>query len=102
MCDVVADPLQAVADRLLVVAVLHHTPSLSLRKRRRRSEFVTTKRLEAAIAAAATIGFSSPATASGIAATLYANAQKRFALIVPSVRRARRMASAAARRSPET
>ncbi len=39
-------------------------------KRRSRSEFVTTNTLENAIAAAATIGFRSPATASGIAATL--------------------------------
>ena len=47
-------------------------------------------------------GLSSPATASGMAATLYAKAQKRFALIVRSVLRASRIASAAPRRSPET
>src|SRR5712691_5762214 len=41
-----------------------------LRKRRSLRLFETTKRLEKAIAAAATIGLSSPATASGIAATL--------------------------------
>ena len=44
--------------------------ALGLRKRRSRNEFVTTNTLEKAIAAAATIGLSSPATASGIAATL--------------------------------
>ena len=42
----------------------------ALRKRRNRSELVTTKRLEPAIAALATIGFRRPETASGIAATL--------------------------------
>ncbi len=40
------------------------------RTRRRRRLFVTTKTLEKAIAAEATIGLSSPATASGMAATL--------------------------------
>jgi hypothetical protein len=39
-------------------------------ERRQIDSFETTKMLEKAIAAAATIGFSSPATASGIAATL--------------------------------
>ena len=82
------DPVQALDQLFLVlrVAVCHQTSSRMLRKRRSRSEFVTTNRDEPAIAAAATIGLSSPATASGIAATLYANAQKRFPLIVRSVR----------------
>ena len=61
------DPAQPLADRVLVVAVGHVR---TLRKRRSRSEFETTKTLENAIAAAATIGLSRPATASGIAATL--------------------------------
>src|SRR3954452_18282916 len=76
------DPVQALDQRVLlaVVAVVvngllvgrgaHATPSLLLRKRRSRKLFVTTKMLEAAIAAAAMIGLSRPATASGIAATL--------------------------------
>ena len=64
------DPRKTVADLLLVVAVLHQAASLGLRNRRRRSELVTTKRLDAAIAPAATMGFSKPATASGMAATL--------------------------------
>jgi Domain of unknown function (DUF4173) len=63
------DPVQPLHQRVLVVAVLHQ-PSLRPRKRRRRSEFVTTKTLEKAIAPAATIGLSRPATASGSAATL--------------------------------
>src|SRR5581483_12366537 len=45
-------------------------PSRVLWKRRSRRLFETTNRLEAAIAAAAMIGFKRPATASGIAATL--------------------------------
>src|SRR5207253_11194842 len=74
------DPMQPLHERLLlaVVAVdrlrlgFAHpaAPFLPLRKRRRRRLFVTTKMLENAIAAAATIGFSRPAAASGIAATL--------------------------------
>src|SRR5687768_10676208 len=66
------DPVQALDERILVldVAVGHVRASLGLRKRRSRSEFETTKRLEPAMAAAATIGFSRPATARGIAATL--------------------------------
>src|SRR3712207_8772793 len=39
---------------------------------------------------------------SGIAATLYANAQNRLPLIVANVRRASRIAVAAVRRSPDT
>src|SRR5262245_7119657 len=100
------DPVEPPDERLLVggiaVGVLAHAISLMEWKRRSRSEFVTTNRLENAMAAAAMIGSSRPATASGMAATLYANAQKRLPLIVRSVRRARRMASPAARRSPET
>src|SRR5919106_426113 len=88
--------------RRLVLLAHAGAPSRAEWKRRRRSEFVTTKTLENAIAAAATIGSRRPATASGIAATLYANAQKRLPRIVRSVRRARATPSAAARRSPET
>ena len=76
------DPVQALDQRLLVgvVAVgllllrgLAHVAFLSvraLRKRRRRRLLVTTNTLEKAIAPAAIIGLSRPATASGIAATL--------------------------------
>src|SRR5262245_42714960 len=73
------DPVQALDEGILVLAVpvlmlgdLAHvaTPSRALRNRRRRRLLVTTNRLEAAIAAAAMIGLRSPATASGIAATL--------------------------------
>ena len=56
------------------------------RKRRSRRLFVTTNTDENAIAAPATVGLSSPATANGIAATLYANAQNRLPRIVRSVR----------------
>jgi hypothetical protein len=66
--DLPFDAAQALAECVLVVAVARH--ARALRNRRRRSEFVTTKIDENAIAAAATIGFSNPATASGIAATL--------------------------------
>src|SRR5581483_11290505 len=93
--------LRVAVDAALLGAA-HRPSSRDVRKRRRRRLFVTTNREEAAIAAAATIGSSRPATASGMAATLYTNAQKRLPLIVRSVLRARRMASAAARRSPET
>jgi hypothetical protein len=63
------DAVEALDERLLplVVAGFAHR---TLRNRRRRREFVTTKRLENAIAPAAIIGFRSPATASGTAATL--------------------------------
>ena len=65
------DPVQALDDQVLVLRVaVHHESSRSWWKRRRRRLFETTKTLENAIAAAATIGLSSPATASGIAATL--------------------------------
>src|SRR5829696_509687 len=65
------DPVQPLDERVL----LFHVPvcqvsSLGLEKRRSRRLFVTTKTLENAIAPAATIGLRSPATASGIAATL--------------------------------
>src|SRR2546427_5080978 len=106
------DAVQALDQRVLVLRVavdgtlgdVAHGFVLSLTrsKRRRRRLFVTTKRLDAAIAAGAIIGLRSPATASGIAATLRANAQNRFPLIVRSVLRASRIASAAARRSPDT
>src|SRR6185295_3235306 len=49
------DAMEPLHERLLVVTVLH-LASRVLWKRRRRSEFVTTKTLENAIAAAATIG----------------------------------------------
>jgi REP element-mobilizing transposase RayT len=60
------DPVEPLDERLLVlrVAVAHRENVRS------RSEFETTKRDDPAIAAAATIGLSTPATASGIAATL--------------------------------
>src|SRR5205809_231966 len=61
------DAVQPLDQRVIVIAVLH---ARTLRNRRRRRELVTTKRLEPAIAAAATIGLSRPATASGTAATL--------------------------------
>ena len=71
------DPVQPADERVLVgdVAVrfrIAHVATLSRDEwnRRSRSEFVTTKTLENAIAAAATIGLSSPAIARGIAATL--------------------------------
>jgi Cu+-exporting ATPase len=76
------DAMQALDERFFVLGVavdvgfglddLAHdfTPSRWLLKRLRRSELVTTNRLEAAIAAAAMIGFSRPAIASGMAATL--------------------------------
>src|SRR5690606_28015395 len=73
-----------------------------LRKERRRRLLPTTNTLENAIAAPASIGFSSPSAASGIAAVLYAKAQNRLPLMVERVRRDRRIASAAARRSPRT
>src|SRR5439155_6776934 len=102
------DAVQALDQRVLVLRVavdgtlgdVAHglVLSLPLSKRRRRRLFVATKRLDAA----AIIGLRSPATASGIAATLRANAQNRFPLIVRSVLRASRIASAAARRSPDT
>jgi hypothetical protein len=61
--------VEALAKRSLVIPVLHLT-SRTLSKCRSRRLFPTTKSDEAAIAAAAMIGLSSPATASGIAATL--------------------------------
>src|SRR5262249_12723046 len=79
--DLPLDPVKALGERLLlgvvpVVGVLGcclshcNAPWRSLRKRRNRRLLLTTKRLEPAIAAAAIIGLSSPATASGMAATL--------------------------------
>src|SRR4029453_974748 len=71
--------------------------------KRRSLRLLETTRTELnAIATPAIRGLSRPAAASGMAAMLYANAQNRFPLIVRSVRRERRMASAAARRSPRT
>ncbi len=69
------DAVQPADERLLggrvpVLVLAHAVSSRTDRNRRSRSEFVTTKTLENAIAAAATIGFRSPAIASGIAATL--------------------------------
>src|SRR5687767_14975910 len=68
--DLALDAAQALAERFLVVAVAVVGHVRTLLNRRRRREFVTTKIDENAIAAAATIGLSRPATASGIAATL--------------------------------
>ena len=71
------DAVEAAAELRLVVVVpvlvrVGHiaTPWRELRNRRRRRLFARTKRLEQAIAAAATIGLRNPAMASGIAATL--------------------------------
>src|SRR4051794_17009569 len=65
------DPVQPLDERVLLFHVsVGHVSSLGLEKRRSRRLFVTTKTLENAIAPAATIGLRSPATASGIAATL--------------------------------
>src|SRR6266540_3942636 len=99
--DLSFDAVEALRQGALVVAVLH-AASRELWNRRSRKELVTTKTLEKAITAAATIGLRYPATARGIAATLYAKAQERLPLIVRRVRRASRIASAAARRSPES
>src|SRR6476469_9953506 len=84
------------------VAVGDGEVSVGAVNRRRRRLFVTTKRELVAIVRPASIGFSRPAAASGIAATLYANAQNRLPLITARVRRDRRIASAAALRSPRT
>ena len=67
------DAVEAVHELLAVlrVAVGHAcASSRGLWKRRSRRLFVTTKTLEKAMAAAAMTGLSTPATASGIAATL--------------------------------
>src|SRR5215212_7284701 len=67
------DPVEALDQPLLVLDVrMRHPeiPSRALLKRRSRRLLVTTNTLENAIAAAAMIGLSSPAAASGIAATL--------------------------------
>src|SRR6266508_303132 len=100
------DPVEALHERLLVrhisVRLAHGLTSLGLEKRRSRRPFVPTNTLEKAIAPAATIGLRSPATPSGMAATLYAKAQNRCVLIVARTRRASRIASGAARRSPDT
>src|SRR5262249_36847560 len=70
------DPVQPLHEGVLLrgvaVGVGHAAApsSRGLRNRRSRRLFVTTKTLEKAIAAAATIGLRTPATASGIAATL--------------------------------
>src|SRR5215218_3184571 len=96
------DPAQPLADGIPVVPMRVLAHVRTLRKARSRSEFETTKTLENAIAAAATIGFRYPAIASGIEATLYAKAQKRLPLIVASTRRESLIASTAALRSPET
>src|SRR5215212_11415539 len=69
--DLAFDAVEALRQRRFVVTVLHRA-SRVLRNPRRRMLLVTTKSDEKAIAAAATIGLSSPATASGTAATLYA------------------------------
>ena len=71
--DLAFDAVEALRERLLVgvVAVGHgFSPWRWLVKRRSRRLLLTTNRLEQAIAAAAIIGLSRPATASGIAATL--------------------------------
>ena len=64
------DAVESLLQRVLVVSVVHQRFSLRLWNRRNRNEFETTNKDEAAIAAAAMIGFRRPATASGIAATL--------------------------------
>src|SRR5699024_9864669 len=74
----------------------------TLRNVRSRRLLVTTKTLEKAIAAPASIGFSSARAATGIAAALEAKAQNRLPLMVPRVRRDSRIASTAASRSPRT
>src|SRR4051812_14136307 len=78
-----------------------HVPNVVVKRRSRRLLETTNTELNA-MAAPAIIGLSSPAAAKGIAATLYANAQNRLPLMVLSVRRDSRIASAAARRSPRT
>src|SRR5690349_22606365 len=70
--------------------------------RRKRREFVTTKTELNAIVRPAIIGLSRPKAASGMAATLYAKAQKRFPLIVRRVARESRTATTAVARSPWT
>src|SRR5699024_5407305 len=85
----------------------HHRPppsaaSTTDRNRRSRRLLLTTKTLEKAMAAPAIIGLRRPSAASGTAATLYANAQKRLPLMVARVRRLSRMASTVAVRSPRT
>ncbi len=65
------DSVKTLDERVLVLCIsVAHRPSRRLWKRRSRSELVTTNTLENAIAAAATIGFRRPRTASGIATTL--------------------------------
>ena len=66
------DPVQALDEQILVLRRSRASGVLpeSLWKRRRRRLFETTKTLENAIAAAATTGLSSPATASGMPTTL--------------------------------
>src|SRR5690606_2391312 len=65
------------ADAAAVVAML--------RKARSRRLLPTTNTLDRAMAAPASMGLSSPRAAIGMAATLYANAQNRFDLMVPRV-----------------
>src|SRR6185312_7776932 len=65
------DAVEPLDERFLLFHVsVCHVPSLGLEKRRSRRLFVTTKTLENAMVPAATTGLRSPATASGIAATL--------------------------------
>src|SRR5690606_38395386 len=96
-------PRQAAKTGTFSVPVL--TPCLrgdAQEARRSRRLFVTTRTELSAIAAPAIIGLSRPVAASGIAATLYANAQNRFCLMIRNVAREMRTAAAAARRSPRT
>src|SRR5699024_6749165 len=71
-------------------------------KPRSRRLLPTTKTLENAIAAPASMGLSLPAAAIVSAAVLQTQAQIRLVLIVDRVLRDRRMASTALRRAPRT
>ena len=70
--DLPFDPVKTLDQRSFVVPMGQTDASFvrTLSKHLSRSEFETTKTLENAIAAAAMMGLRSPATASGIAATL--------------------------------
>ena len=68
--------------------------------RRSLSELLTTLTELNAIAAAAIMGLRTPKAASGIPTTLYANAQKKFCLMVRSVADESLMACTSFRRSP--
>src|SRR3954466_8904459 len=67
--DLPLDAVQALGQRTLVIAILHEADRM-LWKSLRRKLLVARKSDAVPMAAAATIGLSRPATASGIAATL--------------------------------